>query len=230
MTKETQSILVAAFQLLALILATIACTTANRYENEIVSFEIEDQKEGYQQNFILFTGSSSIRLWETLQSDMAGLKVLNRGFGGATLKELNQYWNRISGKHSPELVVLYCGENDIAEGATVQETVAQFDSIMAKYQTTYPLVPLLYIAMKPSPSRIPFWPDYQKADQVIHNRIKSIPNAEFVDLSSTMFENGKLRSEIFKEDSLHMNALGYDSWTAKLRPIMESKLPIPKKP
>ena len=202
-----------------------SCSTTNRFEEEIATFEKQDRQEGYQNDFVLFTGSSSIRLWKTLESDMEGLNVLNRGFGGATLRELNMHWSRIAGKHQPALVVLYCGENDIAEGASVEETLEHFHSYMEKYRNTYAEVPLIYIAMKPSPSRMAFWADYQEADELIKAIIEDLPNTYFIDLGSTMYnEAGKLKPEIFEADSLHMNALGYQGWTEKLRPLMEVNL------
>lgn len=203
----------------------LSCSQPNRFEEEITAFEIQDQEYGYHKDFILFTGSSSIRLWKTLETDMEGLKVLNRGFGGATLRELNMHWSRIAGDHKPSVVVLYCGENDIAEGASIEETVGYFDSIIEKCQNTFPGIPFIYIAMKPSPNRMEFWEDYQKADSMIRKKIEMIKAVSFVDLGPTMLNDvGKLKPEIFEADSLHMNALGYEGWTEKLRPMIESKM------
>jgi hypothetical protein len=37
---------------------------------------------------IIFTGSSSIRMWTSLKEDFPGLPVLNRGFGGSMIPEV----------------------------------------------------------------------------------------------------------------------------------------------
>ena len=44
-----------------------------------------------EKNIILFTGSSSIRMWKNLQESFPGYNVLNRGFGGSTLADLDRY-------------------------------------------------------------------------------------------------------------------------------------------
>jgi hypothetical protein len=63
---------------------------------------------------IVFSGSSSIRKWESLQTDMAPLPVVNRGFGGAIIKQVTHYTGKMIVPLYPKLVVFYCGENDIA--------------------------------------------------------------------------------------------------------------------
>src|SRR5687768_181547 len=60
-----------------------------RFEREIIHFEEIDRAAMPASGGILFVGSSSIRLWKTLAQDMAPLPVLNRGFGGATIGEVN---------------------------------------------------------------------------------------------------------------------------------------------
>ena len=192
-----------------------------RFEEEIRAFTSQDRQEGYQKDFILFTGSSSIRLWRSLEEDMKGWKVLNRGFGGATLRELNSYWESIAGKHRPDLVVLYCGENDLFEGASVDETVQNFETFLLQFRSSYPTVPLIYIAMKPSLSRWHLWEKFQEADLLIKQRLQADPNVTYVDLSPTMFDGRTLNTTIFESDSLHMNAQGYQGWTRTLRPIID---------
>ena len=51
------------------------------YQEEINVFLEADESIEYSEELILFTGSSSIRFWETLTQDMRPLTVLNRGFG-----------------------------------------------------------------------------------------------------------------------------------------------------
>ncbi|MEM6642075.1 MAG: GDSL-type esterase/lipase family protein [Bacteroidota bacterium] len=196
---------IAACLLLTLSTGILVAQKAGRFDDEIAAFEKQDELYGFQRDFILFTGSSTIRLWENLKKDLREYTVLNRGFGGATLKDLNQYWNRIASKHLPSLVVVYCGENDLAEGANVEQTVIEFKNFLARYLQRYPHTPLIYIAMKPSPARMELWELYQETDRKIASTLENYPSLHFVDFSSSMFEKDKLRSEIFTSDSLHMN-------------------------
>lgn len=196
----------------------------NRFEPEILAFEKEDEQNGYQEDFILFTGSSSIRLWHSIEKDMKGFDFLNRGFGGSTLQALNKDWSRIAGEHQPDIVVLYCGENDISEGASVSETVEEFERFLGLYQNTYAQTLLIYIAMKPSQARWHLWPQYQEADRHIQKILSTTDNATFIDHSSSMLKKGTLKEDIFIEDGLHMNKKGYKGWKKQLRPVLKAQL------
>lgn len=208
-----------------LLLVAVACSGSNDsrpFEDEIQAFEVEDDQNGYQSDFILFVGSSSIRLWESLNEDMKGLDLLNRGFGGAKLSDLNFYWDRILGEHQPKLVVLYCGENDLQEGSPVDETFNQFKVFQSRYQKDLEGVPLIYIAMKPSPSRWEKWKQFRAADRKIMEAIAEQASQKFIDLSPTMLlEDDSPDPEIFLSDDLHMNREGYRRWTQVLRPLIE---------
>ena len=47
----------------------------------------------------------------------------------------------------------------------------------------------------------------------------------YVDITKVMYdEAGNLRTDIFKEDNLHMNAEGYKLWTAILKPLLIKKV------
>jgi len=83
----------------------------DRFEKDIEAFEKMDMVSRYGSNMALFVGSSSIRFWNTLADDLAPHPVLNRGFGGSTLHEVNHYFDRIVSKYSPKQIFLYCGEN-----------------------------------------------------------------------------------------------------------------------
>ncbi|RME10337.1 MAG: hypothetical protein D6816_03460, partial [Bacteroidetes bacterium] len=85
-----------------------------RFEEEIKAFEEADKKSMPPAGAILFVGSSSIRMWPSLDSAFAPLPVIQRGFGGSTIPEVLHYADRIVWKYQPKVIVFYCGENDIA--------------------------------------------------------------------------------------------------------------------
>src|SRR5688572_3636157 len=60
------------------------------FGDEIHEFRKVDSQQ-VAKDIILFTGSSSIRMWQNLQESFPGYKVLNRGFGGSTLADLDRY-------------------------------------------------------------------------------------------------------------------------------------------
>ncbi|MBT8232339.1 MAG: hypothetical protein HKO66_13235 [Saprospiraceae bacterium] len=195
-----------------------------RFEEEIKQFELMDQRARYASNAIVFTGSSSIRLWTTLAEDMNNLPVINRGFGGATNPEVIYYADRYLYKHQPKFVVYYCGENDIAEGSLPQQVLASFKKFVSNLESKLPKTQLVYLSMKPSPARWSLWPKYKEADTMIKSFVDSKTNLHYFDTSITMLDdNGEVRKDIFIADMLHMNTLGYEGWTSRLYPML-SKL------
>ena len=44
---------------------------------------------------LLVTGSSSVRMWDSIHSDLAPFQVVQRGYGGAKLTDFNYYAHRI---------------------------------------------------------------------------------------------------------------------------------------
>ena len=78
---------------------------------------------------MVFVGSSSIRMWETLEADFPGLPVLNRGFGGSELSDVVRFADRIVVPYKPRVVVVYAGDNDLAAGKTPAQVFADFRSL-----------------------------------------------------------------------------------------------------
>jgi len=195
----------------------------DRFEESIEAFEKQDMVSRYPSDMAVFVGSSSIRFWETLANDMAPHPVLNRGFGGSTLHEVNHYFDRIVSGYSPKQIFLYCGENDIAMTYTVQETFDQFVKFIGKCKTQLPDTDIVFISMKPSPSRWNIWNDYVEANTLIKNLCVLSKRLHYVDISEVMMnENGYPDESIFIEDKLHMNASGYDKWASVIRPVVDA--------
>ena len=195
---------------------------SDRFESEIVNFEESDRTKMPSKNGILFTGSSSIRMWETLEKDMAPLPVINRGFGGSTIPEVMKYADRIIFPYEPQIIVLYCGENDIWEKTLTEITVRNFKQFVGMVQKKLPETEVVFLSMKPSPARSEKWGEYEKGNLMIKHFAKSQPKVHFVNVSRTMLsKTEQIDSLIFIEDGLHMNKFGYTRWTALVKPKLK---------
>src|ERR1700761_6083780 len=64
----------------------------------------------------LFYGSSSIRLWVTLDKDFEGYQPVNLGFGGSTLAACVWFFERIMAPYHPKRLIIYAGDNDLGDG------------------------------------------------------------------------------------------------------------------
>ncbi|HKK45627.1 MAG TPA: hypothetical protein VJ964_08900, partial [Balneolaceae bacterium] len=84
-----------------------------RFQQEIDNFKLWDAKNSYPNQAILFVGSSSIRFWKSHDA-FPNYPVINRGFGGAHISDVQHYYRQVIGKYHPSIIVFYCGDNDIA--------------------------------------------------------------------------------------------------------------------
>jgi len=195
----------------------------DRFESTIAEFEQEDQANGYHPEALLFTGSSSIRMWKTLAQDMDPMAAINRGFGGSTIPEVTYYADRIILPHHPKIIVFYCGENDLANDNSKSSLALKSFKEFHKYlKKNLPDTKLFFIAIKPSISRWNYWPRFGEANQKIKRYIEKKDNFFFIDTASKMLdEEGVVLQDIFIEDNLHMNAKGYKIWTNTIKPILE---------
>ncbi|MEL6653717.1 MAG: SGNH/GDSL hydrolase family protein [Bacteroidota bacterium] len=191
----------------------------NQFEEEIRAFETADSLDTPSEDFVLFVGSSSVRFWETLSEDMAPLSVLNRGFGGSTFEDLLYFSDRIVFKYQPSAVVVYEGDNDIVSDEMSPEgVVKQLQRFQAEMSAKLPGVPLYFLAVKPSIARKQLLGKAQKTNELVQALAAADDMLTYIDVASPMMtEAGNIRTDIFVEDSLHMNATGYALWTEVVR-------------
>lgn len=199
-------------------------TVADRpFEAEIRAFENVDRASPPPRNAIVFTGSSSIRLWENLTTYFPGKPLIQRGFGGSELSQVMLYADRIITPYHPRQVVLYAGENDIATGRqTGQQTFRRFASLFRHVRQKLPKATFTFIAIKPSPSRRQYFAENDIANRLIKNFLSKQKNTQFVDIRPAMLgPNGQPIPELFRSDSLHMLPAGYERWANVLEPYLK---------
>ncbi|EMR02854.1 GDSL-type esterase/lipase family protein [Cesiribacter andamanensis] len=201
--------------------------------SEIQAYKEQDRQQMPPAGATLFVGSSSIRLWHTLAESFPQQRVLNRGFGGSTLQDLERYLADIVLPYKPGQIVIYSGENDIAAGGvSAQEVLKRFERVFTAIRQELPRVPIVFISLKPSPSRLQYQPLMQEANALIRQYLDGQPQATFVDIYTPMLNAagepragepraGEPRPELFVEDQLHMNEEGYRIWAERIRPVLK---------
>lgn len=190
--------------------------------NEIQAFKQQDKAQMPPKNAILFVGSSSLRMWKNMQEMLPEYSVINRGFGGSNLLDLQRYLGDIVFPYQPKQIIIYSGENDIASD-TVQapEVLARFKTVFEQIRQQMPKVPIVFISIKPSPSRLKFNPIIEESNQLIRAYLKKQPKTKYVDVYSKMLlANGRPKPQIFIQDSLHMNQQGYQIWKKAITPYL----------
>jgi len=188
-----------------------------RFTADIAAFEAWDRQNSFPEEAVLFVGSSSIRMWQTAEC-FPDVPVINRGFGGSHVSDVNHFAKRIVLKYAPRTIVFYAGDNDIADGKTPEQVAGDFASFVEIVQAKLPNTKIIYLPIKPSLARWRLWPQMQVTNALVKRFVDSNDHLGYVDTATPMLgPGGKPRSEIFVEDGLHMNAQGYQIWSDLLR-------------
>ena len=191
--------------------------------DEIEAFEAADKKQAPPQNAVLFTGSSSIRLWKTLKEDFPELTVLNRGFGGSQISDSIRYFDRIVVPYKPKLIVFYAGTNDIASKKTPEQVADDFKQFASKVRIFLPETRLAFISANPSVLRWAMDDKMSELNRLVEQYIQENDgkNGKLTFLNShdkLLGADGKPRPEILRADGLHLNDEGYKVWLSILKP------------
>lgn len=199
---------------------TVADPDPLRYEKAIESFINWDKKNTYPDNAILFVGSSSIRLWETNRF-FPDLPVINRGFGGSHISDVNFFFEKLVSKYKPKVIVFYAGDNDIAYNKQINDVYEDYTQFVNLVKKSDPETEIIYIPIKPSISRWIFWEKMQQTNQKIRNYSETNPKLHTIDMALPILnEAGQPDPSLFIEDGLHLSEKGYQLWVKILRPLL----------
>lgn len=155
---------------------------------EIRAFKAADSIDRPPKNAIVFVGSSSFRMWKNIQEDFPDHHVVNRGFGGSSLPHVIAYADEIVIPYAPKQVVVYCGENDFMTDTVTSEMVTdRFKTLFHLLREEIPRAEILFVSMKPSPSRQHLMPEIDKANQSIRKFLEKQRKGTYVDVWSPMW-------------------------------------------
>lgn len=199
---------------LALLTTAPASAAPEKWTAAIDKFVQADQAHPPARDGIVFVGSSSIVKWTSLKQDFTGLNVINRGFGGSELADSAYYAERLVVPLHPSVVVVYAGDNDLSLGKTPEAVHASFQEFCGKVHAALPAARIVFIAIKPSPSRWKLKDKIIAANTLIAATCKADPRLAYADIYTPMLDAaGNPRPELFVKDMLHMNEAGYAVWT-----------------
>ena len=194
-----------------------------RYEKTDIAALKERAQSQEKECDVMFFGSSSIRLWETLEEDMAPLKVVNRGYGGATLRDLHYNYPTVMDTYRPKAFVIYC-DNDLkgkAGDLLIGELFDHYRVLLARLAMDYPDTPVFVLAMKHSLHRLKARDKQRLFNDLMSDYAAGTENLTFVDTCSPLLNaDGSVDDTLFLDDHLHINREGYSRWTAILKPML----------
>jgi len=199
---------------------TVADPAPLRYDADIAAFTTWDSKNSTPDDAVLFVGSSSIRFWPTALY-FPNRKVVNRGFGGAHISDVNHFVQETVLSHDPGVVVFYAGDNDVWAGKGEAQILDDFVEFVSAVQAGATSTPIVFVSIKPSPSRWNIWAEMQTVNQTIRSLVAGDPFLHYADVATPMIGNDSLPiPELFVEDGLHLNAAGYGVWTSVVETVL----------
>jgi lysophospholipase L1-like esterase len=198
-----------------------------KWEKEISGLEKRQSENPAPVGGIAFVGSSTMRLWK-LPECFPDLKLANLGFGGSTIPDQLNFFDRLLTKMKPKQVIFYCGGNDLTGKSTPEKVAEDFQKWVGKMHALVPDCQITYLSIRPSSSR----EKIRDKETAANALVKAYCDKEggkllkFVDLSDTVVAaEGKIRDELFLKDKLHLNDAGYKIWSERVRPLLNLTLP-----
>ncbi|WP_340644942.1 GDSL-type esterase/lipase family protein [Phenylobacterium sp.] len=205
---------------LALLSLTAAAPPETRFSPEIAHFADLDEVAPPRPCGFLFTGSSSVRFWKTLDQDMAPYPVINRGFGGSQIADVTLHFDQVVTPYRPRAIFFYAGDNDINAGRAPAQVIADFQTFLDRKDQTLGATKVYFIALKPSKSRWNQFAAQSEANAAIKALAGQRADLDYIDVVPSMLESGAPK-DIFVGDGLHMTPAGYVVWTGVIRPEVE---------
>ena len=195
----------------------------NRWDAEVAAFARMDASNAPPSRPVVFVGSSTVRAWETLAADLPGQPVLNRGFGGCHLSDVNHHFDRVVAVYRPRAIVLYAGDNDLVEGKTAGQVAADLAEFRRLVRERVPGARCAFLAIKPSPKRVSALDVQREANALAAGQVRGDSQWTVLDTFTPLLDaGGRPDADLFRDDNLHLNAEGNRRWARVIRPWLEA--------
>lgn len=210
------------FFLLLLLVCTMQAQQGDNFAEEVQTIKAKyDTLWNASKPTIVFTGSSSIRLWEDLEKRFPGHQILNTGFGGSQSYDLLVYLDELVLDYNPRKVFIYEGDNDINDRKRPKLILNTITHIAKRIKEKGDTIEIVLISAKPSIARWKLKGKYKRFNRKLKKFSDSDPNIIYVDVWNIMLTDRKLNETLFIEDGLHMNEKGYDLWYNALKELLD---------
>ena len=200
------------FVFLLVSLTTVA-QNPNRFKEQVSQLKTAEHHVQHNKQRVVFTGSSSVKMWKDVQDRFPEYDVINNGFGGSHFSDLIYFYDDLVKPFKPEILFIYEGDNDINGEKRPGRIVRDAKKLHRIIRGDFPDTKIIFISPKPSIKRWNLKRKYEKLNRKLERFSKRKNNTEFADVWNAMLDkNGKVFQDIFLKDNLHMNKKGYDIW------------------
>ena len=212
--------------------------TGKKWEDEIKKLEVLDKKETYSNQTVLFIGSSSIRLWKSIEEDLDTYEPIKRGYGGAHYYDIIHFTNRLVSPHKVKAIAIFVA-NDITgkengiNNQTVNRDLSPKEVLrLVKFVTkeirkSHEKVPIFFIETTPTSKRWKVWDKISKANDLIENYTSKYENLYYINTRSFYIgSDGMPNDSLFVKDKLHLNREGYKLWGKIIKENFDKNLSL----
>ena len=193
----------------------------HRFENVVRSYEAADKTNAPPRNAILLAGDSQFFRWKTVDEDLPGYTIINRGIDSFETSDLLYFADRLVLPYRARLIVLHIGGNDVHGGKSPEQVLADFQAVVARIRAVQPAVPIAFTSLTPGPARQEEFDRRKATNRVIQDYIATQPGLRFIDLWDAMLTpDGKPRADLWTADGIHPNHAGYLVRVKMMLPVL----------
>jgi lysophospholipase L1-like esterase len=208
---------------LAAVAPSPAAPAANRFEKQVEAYEAADKVQAPPRGAILLAGDSQFFRWKTVDEDLRGYTIVNRGIDSFQTSDLVHFADRLVLPHRPRLIVLHVGGNDVHNGKAPDVVLGDFKAFVAKVRAVLPDVPIAFSSITPGPGRWDEADRRKEANRAVKEYVATQRGLLFVDLWDAMLTtDGQPREDLWVADRVHPNHAGYLLRVQIMRPILGS--------
>lgn len=191
-----------------------------RFAKDIAVFAADRPEQGG----IVFTGSSSIRLWTKLKQDFPDLPVLNRGFGGSVANDLSVHFETVIARHAPKLLVTYTGSNDLNAKLAPDEALADYTAFLDTFHARFPKARVILTSVKIGEKRLAQIPLVHELNRKLQAWATDREWVRYLDCDSYLADaKGRPIRKFYRADLLHLSEEGYAEWKKILEPVLREE-------
>ena len=193
----------------------------HRFERNVAAYEAADRTNPPPQNAILLVGDSQFFRWKTVAEDLPDYTIVNRGIDSFETADLAYFADRLVLPYHPRMIVLHVGGNDVHNGKSPEQILADFKTFVARVREHLPTVPIAFSSTTPGPGRWEEAAQRKATNRVLKDYIATQPNLLFIDLWDAMLtSDGQPREDLWVADRVHPNHAGYLIRVKIMRPLL----------
>jgi lysophospholipase L1-like esterase len=176
---------------------------------------------------VVFYGSSTFTYWPKLVQAFPQVQAVNMAFGGSTLAACAWFFKQVVPPQQPDAIMLYAGDNDLGDGRNPEEVVLFYEHLRAAILAELGPIPVCFVSIKLSPTRLHLRPKIEFVNQCISQRIAALgPPHYFLNLYPLMLDaQGNPQVDLFSGDGLHLSPAGYVLWQREIEAQIDRMLP-----